>query len=175
MGRGNTCVFGKYEGLYYVDRDYLDSYISKEVNEDGEYEEKMLGDMTCEDFNNYEYDEDTSQMYYDDFIGNFTCMMEEKFKSLETTNEDYGVIMKNNLFEIEVEDNEWSYAIKLIQKEDDYYNGYSLEGLQKKHYQSYLNGIKTVLLELFPSIGCYGGAWTHGIITREDNIIKIKE
>ena len=166
MGRGNTCVHGEYEGLYYVDRDYIDCYIAKEMNQDGEYEEKMLGEMSTEDFNNFDYDYVLSGLYYDNFIQEFTSMMENKFKSFVSTGNDFGTIMENNLFEIEVEDNEWSYAVKLIQKEDDYDN--HLEGLQKKHYQNYLDGIKNILLELFPSIGCYGGAWTHGTITRED-------
>ena len=165
MGRGNVCVRGKYEGLYYVDRYYLDCYIAREINEDGEYEEKMLGDMSTEDFSNYDYDDVLSSMYYDDFIQDFTAMMEKKFKSFVSTGKDYGTVMENNLFEIEIEDNEWSCAVKLIQKEDWYDN--HLEGLQKKHYENYLNGIKNILLELFESIGCYGSAWTHGTITRE--------
>lgn len=166
MGKGNVCVFGEYEGLYYVDRDYIDCYIAKEMNDDGEYEEKMLGDMDMEDFQNFDYDDVLSGIYYDYFLQNFTAMMEKKFKSFGATGNDYGTVMENNLFEIVIEDNEWSYAVKLVQKEDDYDN--HLEGLQKKHYQNYLNGIKNILLELFPSIGCYGGAWTHGTITRED-------
>lgn len=169
MGRGNTCVHGEYEGLYYVDRDYIDCYIAKELNKDGEYEQKLQCDMDYpDDYNNFDYDDILSSIYYDDFIQNFTSMMENKFKSFVSTGNDYGTIMENNLFEIEVEDNEWSYAVKLIQKENDYDN--YLEGLQKKHYQNYLEGIKNILLELFPSIGCYGGAWTHGTITREDVI-----
>lgn len=156
MGRGNICVHGKYEGLYYVDRDYLDCYTSKESNEDGEYEERMLGEMHSEDFSDYDYDSHLSSIYYDDFLQNFTSMMEKRFKSLESTGNEYGTIMENNLFEIEIEDNEWSYAVKLIQKEHWYDN--HLEGLQKKHYQNYLKGIKEILLELFPTIGCYGGA-----------------
>lgn len=168
MGRGNVCVCGKYEGLYYVDRDYLDCYIAKELNEYDEYEQKMLGELTTEDFNNYDYDYTMSEIYYEEFIIEFIHRMKKKFNSLESTDKDYGVIMENNLFEIVIEDNEWSYAVELIQKEDSYYNDYSLKGLQKKHYKSYLDGIKTILLELFPSIGCYGGAWTHGTITRED-------
>lgn len=167
MGKGNTCVFGKYEGLYYVDRDYIDCYISKEVDENGEYINKLQYDMNYpEDYNNFDYDDILSSIYYNDFIQEFTSMMENKFKSFVSTGNDFGTIMENNLFEIEVEDNEWSYAVKLIQKEDNYDN--HLEGLQKKHYENYLNGIKNILLELFPSIGCYGGAWTHGTITRED-------
>ena len=165
MGRGNVCVFGDYEGLYYVDRGYIDCYVAKEMNEYGEYEEKMQHDMDMEDFENYDYDEFLSQIYYDDFIQEFTSMMENKFKSFSSTGKDYGVVLENNLFEIEIEDNEWSYAVKLIQKEDWYDN--HLEGLQKKHYENYLNGIKNILLDMFPSIGCYCGAWTHGTITRE--------
>lgn len=167
MGKGNTCVFGKYEGLYYVDRDYIDYYISKVADENGEYINKLQYDMNYpEDYNNFDYDDILSSIYYNDFIQEFTSMMENKFKSFVSTGNDFGTIMENNLFEIEVEDNEWSYAVKLIQKEDNYDN--HLEGLQKKHYENYLNGIKNILLELFPSIGCYGGAWTHGTITRED-------
>lgn len=167
MGKGNTCVFGKYEGLYYVDRDYIDCYISKVADENGEYINKLQCDMGYpEDYNNFDYDDILSSIYYNDFIQEFTSMMENKFKSFVSTGNDYETIMENSLFEIKVEDNEWSYAVKLIQKEDDYDN--HLEGLQKKHYQNYLDGIKSILLELFPSISCYGGAWTHGIITRED-------
>lgn len=169
MGKGNVCVFNDYEGLYYVNRDYIDCYIAKEMNNNEEYEEKMLGEMSMEDFNNYDYDEVLSSIYYEDFLQEFTSMMEKKFKSFNSTGNDYGTIMENSLFEIEIEDNEWSYAVKLIQKEDDCDN--HLEGLQKKHYENYLNGIKNILLVLFPSIGCYGGAWTHGTITREQQTI----
>jgi hypothetical protein len=162
MGRGNVCTFGKYEGLYYADRDYLDFYVPI----DGEADEgKMLEEMEHNDFDNYEYDEFISRSYYEDFIYEFIALFRGKFKSFSATGKDYGVILENELFEIEVEDNEWSYAVKLIQKED-YYN--SLEGLQKKHYKNYLEGMKNVLLEIFPSIGCYGGAWTSGRITRND-------
>lgn len=167
MGRGNVCVFGVYEGLYYVDRDYIDCYTATEIDENGEYETKMQCDMEYpKDYESFVYDEMLSSIYYDDFLQEFTSMMEKKFNSFVATGKDYGTVMENSLFEIEIEDNEWSYAVKLIQKEDDYDN--HLEGLQKKHYQNYLNGIKNILLDMFPSIGCYGGAWTHGVITRED-------
>lgn len=165
MGRSNVCTFGKYEGLYYADRDYLDCYIAKEPDKYGEFEQKMLEEMEMDDFNNYNYDELLSETYYEDFISEFISLFRGKFKSFSATGKDYGVILENDLFEIEVEDNEWSYAVKLIQKE---HWCFSLEGLQAKHYKNYLEGIKTAMLEIFPSIGCYGGAWTSGRITRED-------
>ena len=171
MGKGNICVNGKFEGLYYVDKDYIDCYISKETDENGEYFNKLQCEMEYpEDYQNFDYDDILSNFYYNEFIQEFTSKMENKFKSFVSTGNDFETIMENSLFEIEVEDNEWSYAVKLIQKESYYEN---LEGLQKKHYQNYLDGIKMILLDLFPSIGCYGGAWTHGTITREDVIANI--
>lgn len=164
MGRGNVCVWGDYEGLWYVDRDYLDCYTSKFENEDGEYEDKMLGEIEYDEFGSYEYDYVLSEIYYDEFIIEFVKMMEKKFNSFASTGDKYGSIMENNLFEIQIEDNQWSYAVKLIQKENPYDD--CLRGLQKKHYQNYLEGMKDILLDMFPSIGCYSGAWTSGVIKR---------
>lgn len=166
MGRGNVNVHGEYEGLYYVDRDYLDCYISKYADKNGENEFKMLGEMDAADFNDFDYDYDLSDMYYNDFIAMFVEGVEKRFSSFVTTGDSFGVIMVNNLFKIKVVDNEWSYAIELIQKESDY--GDCLDGLQKKHYKNYLNGMKDILLAIFPEIGCYGNAWTHSIIKADD-------
>ena len=53
------------------------------------------------------------------------------------------VILENELFYICVEDNEWSLAVELIQKD-----GYSdcqsawLAGLQKRRYREYLDSMK---------------------------------
>ena len=78
MGKGNVCVFGKFEGLYYVDRDYIDFYVPI----DGEADDgKFLGELSMSEFPDYEYDEFLSGIYYDDFIQNFTSMMEKKFNS----------------------------------------------------------------------------------------------
>lgn len=163
MGRGNVCVFGDYEGLYYADRNYLDFYVPI----DGEADEgKFYAEIEYGDYSDYEYDEFLSRIFYEDFISEFIYLFTKKFKSFSETGKDYGVILENELFEIEIEDNMWSYAVKLVQKEDDYDN--HLVGLQKKHHENYLNGIKNALLELFPSIGCYKGAWTSGTITRKD-------
>lgn len=82
MGRGNVCVFGDYEGLYYVDRDYLDFYIPV----DGEADDgKFLGELSCNDFADYEYDEFISRSYYEDFIYEFVYMFNNKFKSFSKT------------------------------------------------------------------------------------------
>ena len=79
------------------------------------------------------------------------------------------VILENELFYICVEDNEWSLAVELIQKD-----GYSdcqsawLAGLQKRRYRGYLDDMKKALLARLPSIGVRTGPWTPGTITREE-------
>ena len=75
------------------------------------------------------------------------------------------VLLENRLFYICVEDNEWSLAIELIQRDDDYGQ---LAGLQKRHYAHYLECMKKALLSRLPSIGIYTGAWTSRTITREE-------
>lgn len=162
MGLGNIHTHGDYEGLYYIDYDYIDYYTSKEENEYGEFDIKLLADMDADDFEDYEYDYDLSRLSAEEYINMFVEDMTKKFDSFVATGKIYGTIMENSLFEIKIEDNEWSYAVELIQKDD-----YALSGLQKKHYKQYLDGMKDVLLLLFQEIGCWtGNCWTHGIIKR---------
>ena len=43
-----------------------------------------------------------------------------------------------------------------------------MENLQSALFEKYLAGMKKCLLERLPRIGTYSGAWTHGLISRED-------
>ena len=45
---------------------------------------------------------------------------------------------------------------------------FAVSGLQKRHYQKYLDGIRDSLLKVLPSIGVYKGAWTSGVLTNKD-------
>ena len=74
-------------------------------------------------------------------------------------------ILENTLFHVAVEDNEWSVAVELLQKEFD--DCGDLSGLQKRHYKYYLSGMKKCLLEVLPGIGIYDGPWTAKRIQRE--------
>lgn len=71
-----------------------------------------------------------------------------------------------DLFVISVEDNEWSYAVLLLQKQDEYDN--HLLGLQKRHHQKYLTAIKEAILDMYGEVGIYTGPWTSGIERRTD-------
>lgn len=170
MGRGNVCVTGKYEGLYYIDRDYTDVY----RRSDDEFETRLRKELSYDELTggDWLYDEWESEEEYGDvldcFVESFTRMF-QVFKRVDKDkwlDRSIRIILESKLFYVGVEDNEWSVAVKLLQKDDPYDN--HLEGLQKRHYQQYLGGMKKALLERLPSIGTYAGAWTSGTITRDD-------
>lgn len=169
MGRGNVCVFGKYEGLFYIDNDYLHSY-HRYNEEDDCYESAMLEDLSCEDFSNgWTYDEIESDFIWEETKRHLISGIQTRFKCFRPCDKwvdrEAHAIMESELFYIAVEDNQWSVAVKLIQKEDAYYD---ISGLQKRHYQRYLDAIRDVLFERFPTLGTYGGAWTSGRISRPE-------
>lgn len=166
MGKGNVCVFGKYEGLYYVDYDFINMYTCIDKKEN--LQEIRECEMKLEDFGSYTYDEILSDINYQDFKENFVADFTEKYKSFTPCNEwisrDRRAILENNLFYIALADNEWSVAVMLLQKEQC-----SLEGLQARHFQNYLEGIKECLFNQFESLGIYGGAWTSGILHKTNS------
>ncbi len=148
MGRGNACVFGKYEGLYYIDWNNFSS----------EYEDEHGNIIQDYDLQQEEWEGSLEQ-----FIGDFT----QRFKSFSRCDEwisnSEKAVLENSLFYIVIEDNEWSIAIKLIQKEQ-YYDRGNIENLQAKHYRTYLYGMRDCLFNQFEELGVYGGPWTSGRI-----------
>lgn len=169
MGRGNVCVTGPYEGLYYIDNDYVSIYFREDG---GEFEQKCLGELKYGELcsGDWQFDAFETEMNWKDIKEVFAGCMKKRFKSLTDCEEwirnERLAILENQLFYIAVEDNEWSYAIELLQKEDNYDN--HLAGLQKKHFEAYLAGIRDALFEQFDEIGVYKGAWTSGRIERKD-------
>lgn len=180
MGRGNVCVFGKYEGLYYIDRQWTDVYYRKDENDD--YETRLVGHLDYCDLQTggWHYDEWSSQEEFDDVVQCFIEGFTKRFPSFKKVKPYtlrrswyYGiestVIMENKLFRIALEDNEWSTAVMLLQVQDNYDD--HLEGLQKQHYKRYLDGMAKALLDRLPDIGGYSGAWTSKRITKEDSVV----
>lgn len=140
MGRGNSRTTGKYEGLYYLDYDFWQDPDNK--------------------------DPELFQWAYEADISAVLNGIMRKFPSFTPcdtwVDRDAHAVLENGLFYVALEDNEWSVAIKLLQKEEWRYN---LEGLQAGLYRRYLDGLKDLLLGMFGKIGTYGGPWTHGTLT----------
>ena len=151
MGRGNSCVIGKYEGLYYVDWN----------NFSNEYEDEEGNIIVDEDIRVEEWEEALSQFIFD---------LTKKYPSFSTCEEYLSntekAVLENSLFYITVEDNDWSMAIKLIQKEQSYYSKGNIVNLQAGLYMKYLNGIRDCLFNQFDELGTYAGAWTSGRIKK---------
>lgn len=168
MGRGNVCTLGKYEGLYYIDNDHIHVYRDSEDMGD-DPETRLMGDLDYEELTGcrWLYDEEGSMNEEDDIL---ECFMEEftrMFPSFKRVEPERGLdrsrraILESGLFYIALEDNEWSLAVELIQKEEPWGDVW-MENLQKRLYEKYLEGVKKALLMRVPSICPYGGAWTHG-------------
>ena len=168
MGRGNVCTLGKYEGLYYIDNDHIHVYRDSEDMGD-DPETRLMGDLDYEELTGcrWLYDELGSMNEEDDIL---ECFMDEftrmfpSFKRVEPErwlDRSRRAILESGLFYIAVEDNEWSLAVELIQKEEPWGDVW-MENLQKRLYEKYLEGVKKALLMRVPSICPYGGAWTHG-------------
>lgn len=177
MGRGNVCTTGPYEGVFYIDNDDLLVYRRNDPYAEEE-ETGLQRDLSCEDLSGDEWllDEIGSSNEEEDVLECFCAELRKlcpSFQPAANSNVWLGnerrVILENELFYICVEDNEWSLAVELIQKD-----GYSdcqsawLAGLQKRRYRGYLDDMKKALLARLPSIGVRTGPWTHGTITREE-------
>jgi hypothetical protein len=170
-------VTGPYEGLFYIDNDDLRVYRRNDPYAKEE-ETSLQRDLSCEDFSGDEWllDEIGSSYEEEDVLECFCNEMRKLCPSFKPAASDSvwfdrgrRVILENELFYICIEDNEWSLAVELIQKD-----GYSdcqsawLSSLQRAKYKRYLESMKTALLTRLPEIGTYTGAWTSGHITREE-------
>lgn len=174
MGRGNTCVHGPYEGPFFVDNDdYVVYRESGDVCGEAEPEVRLQRDLNYSELTgpNWLYDDWGTGEEWDDIKECLIDSIIRRFRSFTRPQKETwldrteNVLLENRLFYIVEEDNEWSMAIKLRQKDSPY--GENLEGLQSHHYLSYLEGIKASLLERLPEIGLYNGPWTHKVLTRE--------
>ena len=167
MGRGNCRVTGEYEGLFYVDNDELLVYHHKDAPEDT----RLLKDVPYGEMDTiWLFDEEGTMVQDDYFRETFFEDVKARFPSFNTCdrwvgwNNDLHAVMENRLFYICMEDNEWSLAVELIQRDDVG----TLHGLQAGLYQRYLDGIRDALFEQFDTLGVYGGPWTSGRIRREE-------
>ena len=174
MGKGNCCVTGQFEGLFYIDNDDLLVY-SRE-DEEGERECRMLGELDYDELTRGDWDYDEGESYFEqeDFEEWFKDKFCKRFPSFRPVMRKHWIsryrraIMESDLFYIALEDNEWSVAVELIQKDNDWSDHGWLRNLQGRHYQRYLDEMKRLLLYRFGSIGLYAGAWTSGRLTKEE-------
>lgn len=149
MGRGNVCVFGKYESVYFIPFEtFYDYPYNSETDEEDETQEK--------EYKHY---------LYDDFKDNLSEMIKNKFKSFSKCDKwldnETHCIIENNLFDIALQDNQWSIAVKLLCKDDE-------TGLHIKHFKEYDNALLKILFDLSDDVYGYAGAWTSQKLIKQD-------
>lgn len=130
MGRGNVSVSGPYEGLYYIDNDHIHAYRRDDPLSD-EPETRLMGELDYGELTggDWLYDDWGTGEEEDDILECFMDSFGRMFPSFSRVHGDqwirdgaYGdvnrrVIMESKLFYVAVQDNEWSLAVELIQKE----------------------------------------------------------
>ena len=118
MGRGNVCTTGPYEGVFYIDNDYLHVYYKN-----GSCDETRLQSfVTCDDIRleRWVFDEIGSSEEEADVLECFCDEMMKLCPSFHKVRDDFWIgqkrrmILENSLFYICVEDNDWSLAVELI-------------------------------------------------------------
>jgi len=187
MGRGNVCTHYECEGLFYLDRDLLDVYCKTDKCECGHvkgpnYDEEP---KTARELYNagieYSFDGTQTGWMYSQFDSedNWRQMIEimrEKFikrflsfyREDKWIDNDRHVVLENGLFRIAIVDNEWSAAWLLLERTDIDDTG-SNRTFMRRHYQTYLEEIKRILIDVWGEAIGYGGAWVSGRkYTRED-------
>lgn len=169
MGKGNCCVTGEYEGLFYIDNDDLCVCRSLGLIEAENSDLRLQRNIPLEELSEWEYSDVDTEWRKKDVVETFVSDIVNRFSSFTSCDNWISrtryAILENKLFYIALEDNEWAMAVELIQKDSEYDN--SIVPLQKKHCQNYLNGIKMALFTQFETIGVYNGAWTSEFIHRE--------
>ena len=169
MGRGNVHPDGPYEGVFYIDNDYLHVYCKKGSCDETRLRRYVSGDDIL--YEGLVYNEIRSSEEKADVLECFCDELMKLCPSFHKVMDDFWIgrkrrmILENSLFYICVEDNDWSLAVELIQHDDDHGR---IAGLQKRHYAHYLECMKKALLSRLTEIGIYTGPWTHGTITREE-------
>ncbi len=176
MGISNCCVFGKYEGLYFIDYDDIHIFRHKDCSPDGCAEIRFLRDLDYGELTggDWLFDALSTQFAQQEILNSFTSDFLRMFPNFSRVCPDLWIsrsqkaILESPLFYLCLEDNNWSLAVELIQKEPP--QGRSYVGLQANCYQRYLKGIEQCLLNQLPSIGLYKGPWTSGRLKREEQI-----
>ena len=109
------------------------------------------------------FDDLATQFVQQEVLDSFTSDFLRMFPNFSKTCPDLWIsrsqkaILESPLFYLCLEDNNWSLAVELIQKEPP--QGRSYAALQARCYQRYLTGI---------ALGLYTGPWTSGCLRREE-------
>ena len=170
MGRGNVATHNECEGLFYLDRDLLDTYVHVN-NADAEPKTARQLYSAGIEYNydgsncDWKYSHMESDDNWQEMIKVIQDSIGKRFPSFYPADEwrdrDAHVILENGLFQIAVVDNEWSAAWCLLERTDIDDTG-SSRTFMRRHFQTYLEAIKQIIVDEWGEAVGYGGAWVSG-------------
>lgn len=148
-------------GLFYID--YKDIFIYNKPNDSNFIKQK---DINPDELNNYEFNQDASQAHYNNCIDKISDYMANNFDSMLKTDlreKKKHIIAVNQLFQVTLEDNDWSIAVQLLPVKK------ANKGLQKQMYYAFLHGLRNALFEQFDTLYVRNGSWSQIDITKNDD------
>ena len=119
MGCGNCCVFGRYEGLYYIDNDDFHVFRRADAASDDCPEPRLMRDLDYEELTDgtWLYDDLATELEEEDILECFTANFLQMFPSFKRVRPERWIsrsqraILESPLFYICLEDNEWALAV----------------------------------------------------------------
>ena len=120
MGKGNVCVSGPYEGLFYIDNDY-----TTVLRREDDCEDTILQkDLSAKDLsgNDWLFDDEGSANELEDVLECFVENFTHRYPSFARVKQDkwlgrnVRVILESSLFYIGIEDSDWAYAVEHRQR-----------------------------------------------------------
>ena len=115
MGQANCCVFGKYEGLYFIDYDDIHVFRHKDCDLDGSAEARFLRDLDYGELTggDWIFDDLATQFVQQEVLDSFTSDFLRMFPNFCKTCPDLWIsrsqkaILESPLFYLCLEDSNW--------------------------------------------------------------------
>lgn len=162
MSKGNVNV-SLNDGLYYIHYNSINVYKSKQNPNDL----RTIDQIPPQQKSTFHLDLKLSQANYDQWLKKFRELMTKRFPSLQIIDQylkrDQRIILQNSLFQIIIEDNEWSFAVELISRTDCPYKAF-----QKHLFTQFFKGMRDNLLTITETIYVRSGSWLAEPFTAAD-------
>lgn len=142
------------EQLYYIDFEEVYQYHHK----NNKTQKKCGTDLTADEKDDYIFDLNASQEAFNQFVNTFRSVFTQNYKSFQSVDEYRGrnkqhIILANNMFEIAIENNDWSFAVELLRKPVK-------NNLQDTLFETFKTGLEHTLKGFFQTIYIRTGSWS---------------
>ena len=162
MSQGNVNV-SLNDGLYYIHYNSVNVYKSKQNPKDL----RTIDQIPSHQRNQFNLDLPLSQANYDAWLEQFRKAMCKRYKSYRIVDKylkrTQRIVLENNMFQVIIEDNEWSFAVELISIPQCPYKAF-----QKHLFSQFFKGMREILFTITETIYIRNGSWSAEPFTASD-------